>query len=333
MTRDLAPERPGSGVTLREAIDRFISHKRALNRRFLTEEQHLRLFARVLAERGVTELHDVTTEVVHAFVLERPRHRPRSFNHLIGLLQRLFAFLQRQDLMMVSPLTLRPRRVTHNRIPFIFDREDARRLLRVAAALPDNSRAPRRGATYATIYALLYGLGLRVSEAAGLVIGDIDLHRDLLHVRNGKFGKARLLPFGPRLSARLAAFTALRAEEPSDRRPDAPLFTFSRGQAMHPGTITQSFRLLLPSLDLTISNDIANPTAHCLRHSFAVGTLLRWYRQGVNPNDRLLHLSTFMGHSDISSTSVYLTITDELLAAASDRFTRYAASLATSAAP
>jgi len=139
VTRDLAPERPGSGVTLRDAIDRFISHKRALNRRFLTEEQHLQLFARVLAERGVTELHDVTTEVVHAFVLERPRHRPRSFNHLIGLLQRLFAFLQRQDLMMVSPLTLRPRRVTHNRIPFIFDREDARRLLRVAAALPDNS--------------------------------------------------------------------------------------------------------------------------------------------------------------------------------------------------
>jgi len=121
VTRDLAPERPGSGVTLREAIDRFISHKRALNRRFLTEEQHLRLFARVLAERGVTDLHDVTTEVVHAFVLERPRHRPRSFNHLIGLLRRLFAFLQRQDLMMVSPLTLRPRRVTHNRIPFIFD--------------------------------------------------------------------------------------------------------------------------------------------------------------------------------------------------------------------
>jgi len=333
VTLDLAPGRDGAKVTLSEAIDRFIAHKRALNRRFVTEEQHLRLFARVLAEQGVIWPEDVTTEVVHAFVLDRPRHRPRSFNHLIGLLQRLFTFLQRQDLMMVSPLTLRPRRVTKNRIPFIFDREDASRLLRVAAALPDNNRALQRGATYTTIYALLYGLGLRVSEAAGLVIGDVDLQRDLLHVRNGKFGKARLLPFGPRLSARLATFTALRAEQPNGRRPDAPLFSFSRGQPMNPGTITQSFRLLLPSLDLTIGNGIATPTAHCLRHSFAVGTLLRWYRQGVNPNDRLLHLSTFMGHSDISSTSVYLTITDELLAAASDRFTRYAAGLATWAAP
>jgi len=333
MIEVVAPTGAAEVGTLREAIDRFVTHKRALNRRFLTEEKHLELFARVLAERGVTRLEDITTEVVHAFVLERPRHRPRSFNHLIGLLQRLFTFLQQQEILAASPLTLRPRRVTRNRIPFIFDREAAGRLLRVAATLPDNSRALQRGATYATIYGLLYGLGLRVSEAAGLVIGDIDLRRDVLHVRNGKFGKSRLLPFGPRLSARLAAFIALRAQQPSGRRPEAPLFSFSRGQPMHPGTISQSFRLLLPSLDLTIGDGIADPTAHCLRHSFAVGTLLRWYRQGINPNDRLLHLSTFMGHSDITSTGVYLTITDELLGAASDRFTRYAATHATSAEP
>jgi site-specific recombinase XerD len=329
----VAPIDAAATGTLSEAIDRFVTHKRALNRRFLTEEQHLRLFARVLTDRGVTRLQDVTTEVVHAFVLERPRHRQRSFNHLIGVLQRLFTFLQQQEILTASPLTLRTRRVTQQRIPFIFGREDAGRLLQVAAALPDNSRALRRGATYATIYALLYGLGLRVSEAAGLVIGDVDLQRDLLHVRNGKFGKSRLLPFGPRLSARLAAFIALRAQQPSGRSQQAPLFSFSRGQAMHPGTITQSFHLLLPNLDLTIGDGIASPTAHCLRHSFAVGTLLRWYHQGVNPNDRLLHLSTFMGHSDITSTSVYLTITDELLDAASDRFTHYAATHATSRAP
>jgi site-specific recombinase XerD len=287
----VAPVDADAAGTLSEAIDRFVTYKRALNRRFITEEQHLRLFARVLAERGVTRLEDVTTDVVHAFVLERPRHRPRSFNHLIGLLQRLFTFLQQQEFLTSSPLTLRPRRVTQNRIPFIFDREDAARLLQVAAALPDNSRALQRGATYTAIYALLYGLGLRVSEAAALMISDVDLQRDLLHVRNGKFGKSRLLPFGPRLSARLTAFIAQRSLQPSGRRPEAPLFSFSRGQPMHPGTITKSFRLLLPSLDLRIADGVANPTAHCLRHSFAVGTLLRWYRQGVNPNDRLLQIA------------------------------------------
>ena len=69
------------------------------------------------------------------------------------------------------------------------------------------------------------------------------------------------------------------------------------------------------------------PRAHHLRHSFAVGTLLRWYREGINPAERLLHLSTFLGHVDPSSTAVYLTITAELLQEASDRFARFAAPL------
>lgn len=323
---------PGE-LTLAEAIGRFISHKRALNRRFLTEEAHLKPFTRHAAEHGVHALSDVTTELVHGFVLSRQRRRPRSYNHLIGLLRRLFTFLQQQELISRTPLQLLPRRVTAQRPPFIFSRGDAERLLRVAAALPNNNRAPRRGATYATIYALLYGLGLRVSEAAGLTIGDVDIRRDLLIVRNGKFGKDRLLPFGPRMSERLAAFMLLRADDPGGRKPHAPLFTFTHGQPMHPGTISQTFRLLLPELDLAVPDGVARPTAHCLRHSFAVATLLRWYRSGINPNDRLIHLSTYLGHSDISSTSIYLTITDQLLNAAAHRFASYAAPHARASAP
>jgi len=72
---------------------------------------------------------------------------------------------------------------------------------------------------------------------------------------------------------------------------------------------------------------MAVPRLHCLRHSFAVGTLLRWYREGIEPQDRLLHLSTFMGHVQPSSTAVYLTITADLLREANQRFERFASPL------
>ncbi len=62
------------------------------------------------------------------------------------------------------------------------------------------------------------------------------------------------------------------------------------------------------------------------RHSFAVGTLLRWYRSGIRPADRLDHLSIFLGHVSPQSTAVYLTVTADLLAQANDRFQRFAAS-------
>ena len=68
-----------------------------------------------------------------------------------------------------------------------------------------------------------------------------------------------------------------------------------------------------------------SPHLHCLRHSFAVGTLLRWYREGVDPMARLFDLSTFLGHVSPSSTAVYLTITTELLECANGRFAEFAA--------
>jgi hypothetical protein len=54
-----------------------------------------------------------------------------------------------------------------------------------------------------------------------------------------------------------------------------------------------------------------------------VRTLLRWYRAGIDPSQRLIHLSTFMGHVDPISTAVYLTITPELFEEANQRFERF----------
>jgi integrase len=107
--------------------------------------------------------------------------------------------------------------------------------------------------------------------------------------------------------------------------PETPLFSFTRRGAVHPGTISQTFHKLVPQLGLVVPAGVAPPRAHGLRHAFAVGTLLRWYRAGVNPAARLFHLATFLGHVNPSSTAVYLTITPELLQEANRRFERLAA--------
>ena len=101
----------------------------------------------------------------------------------------------------------RRRRVTATRIPFIFDPAQARRLLDAAGALPDDSRAPQRGATYRTIFALCYGLGLRSRRGLRAARRRCRLERELLVVKGGKFGKSRLVPFGPRIGELLDAAT------------------------------------------------------------------------------------------------------------------------------
>jgi len=62
------------------------------------------------------------------------------------------------------------------------------------------------------------------------------------------------------------------------------------------------------------------PRVHDLRHAFVAGRMLAWYREGINPQSRLPYLATYLGHKDINSTLVYLTVTQNLLQQASERF-------------
>ena len=73
--------------------------------------------------------------------------------------------------------------------------------------------------------------------------------------------------------------------------------------------------------------DGRRPTIHCLRHTFAVHVLLRWYRKGVNLQSRLPQLATYMGHVSIVSTEKYLHFVADLASAASTRFASHSARL------
>ncbi len=67
------------------------------------------------------------------------------------------------------------------------------------------------------------------------------------------------------------------------------------------------------------------PRIHDLRHSMVVNRMLEWYRAGINPQERLPFLATYLGHRDIHSTLVYITVTQELLQQASERFRTFRA--------
>jgi integrase len=93
---------------------------------------------------------------------------------------------------------------------------------------------------------------------------------------------------------------------------------------VHPRSASLTFHRLVIELAFPVPVGVRSPHLHCLRHSFAVGCLLRWYREGLDPSTRLFQLSTFMGHVDPASTAVYLTITPELLTEANRRFEAFA---------
>ena len=301
------------------AVADFVACKRALGRKYLTEEATLRLLIDFAGEHSIVGLHELTGPLLEAFLASRPRRRARSFNHLVGVVSVFMDWAVVQGRLEASPLQRIRRRETDERLPFIFDVAQARQLLDAAANLRDNPRGMGRAKVHHGIFALCYGLGLRGGEACNLRVGDIDTDRQLIVVRGGKFGKSRLVPHGPRIAELLARHLERGSGDGQD-----PLFSFNGRHCVHPGTASQVFHQLAVELAFPVPAGVAPPRLHSLRHSFAVGCLLRWYRQGLDPASRLYRLSTFMGHVSPLSTAVYLRTTPQLLTQGANRFEAYA---------
>ena len=306
-------------------IEQYLATKRALGCTFASEDRTLRLFDTWLVEQQLNHLDGITGAHIDAFLASRHRSNAKSYNGLLGVVRRLFEWLIDQQVIVMSPVQADAQRETARSQPFLFDPLVIRRLLKEAGRLPDNPRAQLRGPTYEMIFALIATLGLRISEAARLQCGDVDLDRDLLQIRNTKFGKSRLVPFGCRLGRRLRVYLALREARGFCVAGSAPLFSWNGKSAIATNSIRNTFRdHLVPRLALDVPIGSIGPRVHGLRHSFAVRTLLRWYRDGQNPTARLHYLSTFMGHVNPSATAVYLTIASDLLQEANHRFEAFA---------
>jgi site-specific recombinase XerD len=240
----MRPSLPDPSSPVAPHIVAFVQHKRSLNRQYDVEDKALRLFDRYLNEAGVRTLGEISPAILDAFFLSRPRNRSRSFNHLVGVVSRLFEWMVEHDIIDRSPVTMKPRRRGQARPPCILGVEHGQRLVDMAERFSDRNKAPLRGPTYATIFSLLFGLGLRVGEAARLRWGDVDRNRGILTIRETKFSKSRLVPMGPRLANRLSAFMNMRMKGTPGLAGDAPVFSFTGGRPINPGTISLVFHAL-----------------------------------------------------------------------------------------
>ena len=172
---------------------------------------------------------------------------------------------------------------------------------------------------------MLYGAGLRISEALRLTFADVDLTTAVLHIRESKFYKTRLVPIGPDLT-RILNSVCRRTTTADHATPASPFFVSRRGRR---GNSERCREGVLPAprprRHRTLRRQPEHqPRLHDLRVTFAVHRLVSWYRSGADLQRLLPQLSTYLGHINVQGTQRYLALTPELLREASDRFERYA---------
>lgn len=198
-------------------------------------------------------------------------------------------------------------------------------LLAAARALgPSDSLRPF---TYETLFGLMASTGLRVSEAIHLRDADVDLQRGMLTIRQTKFAKSRQLPIHPSTVKALVRYRKQR-ERHLPTPADMTFLISSRGCRLGlPLGERQAHRVfngLRDGLGWINRGGHEAPRLHDLRHTFAVRRLVRWYADGSDVDQKMLALSTYMGHAEIFYTYWYLTAVPELMAIAAGRFEQFA---------
>jgi integrase len=307
-------------------IHAYLELQRSLGKAYRTHGYVLQNFNRFLHLQAVDSPRAITPELVRRWMESLPEY-PTTRHEYLGIVSRFFDHLKQAEVVAVNPAAVvryclgrRPHRKFQ---PFIFSHEQMTSILSKAQQLPPKAWFPLRGPTCHTMLGLLYALGLRHGEARRLQIQDLDWDRQTLLIRETKFHKSRYVPFGPRVGQCLRRFLDLRQTVLAPVRSDDPIFTASSRAPIAHNVLLIAFRTILKELEIAAGPGERLPRLHDLRHTFAVHRLLRWYRENVDVQSRLMALSTFLGHLDPSYTQVYLTITEDLLGEANARFYRH----------
>jgi integrase/recombinase XerD len=261
------------------------------------------------------EFRTVTIEATLAWVQQSatgngPTVGPRRMTAVRGFARYLAGIDPNTE---VPPLGLMPHQQRWRR-PFIYSPADIDTVLNQARTTI-GSRL--RAATYATLIGLLAASGLRIGEAIKLDRGDVDWTEGVLLIRESKFGKSRVVPLQASSMLALEHYAELRDE--LQPRPEEPSFFVSRTRKrLIYAVVSQTFRQLVDTAGIGAGAPSA-PRLHDLRHTFAVCTLLGWYRSGAGVQAKIPSLSTYLGHREPSSTYWYLSAAPELLARAAAR--------------
>jgi integrase len=298
----------------------YVTHKQSMGIRFTTEARILKAFCRAMGDISIASVKADRTLAWLNEAAPTTRTRERKYGVVAGLYRYAIA----RGYANIAPLPL-PRYVPRHQqsfTPYIYSHDELRRLLR-STSDACRERAIVEDYVLHTFVLLLYGGGLRLSEALSLTVGDVDIKQAILHIRETKFYKTRLVPIGKDLAEALAQYELKRYGSYSHEK-SAPFLCYRNGNPFKKSAIENIFRHLCICANVIRTDGACyQPRMHDLRHSAAVHRLVAWYQNGSDIQILLPYLATWLGHVNLRSTQRYLTLTPELLQEASLRFEHY----------
>ena len=302
--------------TLQGLVADLVAVRHAGGYRFKRPERVLRQFVDHCRREGYPD-GSITKEAVEGF-LYGSHLRSSTITRNQRALRQLAEHAQAVGWAAYLPAATTQVRVAHQP-PYVFTDDEVRRLFAAIDSQAMSSYS-NKALVDPVLFRVLYGTGLRVSEALHLTLADVDARAGTLKIRDSKNGEGRTVPITGRLAATLDAY--LVAAHPAPEPSDHVFYTKAPGRPINQSTVYMRFRGYLA--DAGIPHFVGGPHPHSLRHGFAVANLRRWAASGADLAAVLPYLACYMGHVDLRGTQYYLRLTadayPEVVAKAQLRF-------------
>jgi integrase/recombinase XerD len=318
---------PAFFSALAPILDRYVTLKRSLGRRFATATWTLQSLDRFLHEQAGM-YKDLTPAAFQSWC--RTQEHLTSGVRRVRMLEvyNLCAYRRRTEpeCFLPDPAAFPP---YHQRAKqYIYSAGVVARLINAAASLAPSHSTPLRPEVTRLAIVLLFTTGMRRSELLNLTFGDYSRSEATLHIRETKFFKSRVLPINPQIADEIESYLRARARKRLPTPPQTPLiWNATQGGRAYTGTgLHYCLQPLLKQCDIRTPKG-QPPRIHDFRHSFAVNALMRWYREGSDVETKLPLLATYLGHGSALSTHHYLHFIEPLRTATSERFADHFGSL------
>lgn len=299
--------------SLKNAVHDYVNLRRSLGFKLRWVPTLLADFVSFLKRQGADH---VTIPLALQWAQQNQQAKPITVARRLSIIRGFARYRSATDIRtQIPPLRLLCRQSSHIR-PYLYTRDEIQRLLEAAQEL-----GGLEGLTHYCLIGLLSVTGLRISEALNLRLQDVDLAHGVLTVVGTKFGKSRLVPIHASTRRVLDGYALKR--DRSCRRRITHFFVSQSGDQLKAARVQAIFRRLSRQIGIRGPKASHGPRLHDFRHSFAIQTLLNWYRSAQDIEQRLPVLSTYLGHARVSDTYWYLNACPELMGLAVKRFERH----------
>lgn len=306
-------------MKLGELINEYVEYKQSFGMSFKSKAVLLRAFCKSV---GNVDVIEVESDSVVAYLYGN-RRITEYWHNKFRVISELYRYAIARRYVARSPLPATIPKHPTPFVPYIYTPNELNLLLEAANTLKSTHCMDKL--TFHALLLLLFNTGLRLGEALSLTIADASFSEDLLIIRDSKFGKSRLVPIDHRLGVILQKYIEIKHATRCSQDQHSTFFVKCNGLPLTHNCVETTFRRLCNLCGIRREGGArSQPRLHDIRHTFALSRLLDWYKNGYNVQRLLPHLSTYLGHIDISSTQHYLQIIPELLQEASSLFERYA---------